>query len=586
MTIYIAAWQYRARVIVQRTWGWSPVEELMLLHLDQTPGTMDSVKTQLGLNAQVVGATLSRLMRFGLVELRTSPIPSLSTSPLGRRFIRAGQALPERTVDREIPVNLVFEGVGRSFLRRREVVFVREGDVGQFDYAVRFARDEPDETDETMALRLSRFMAGTLRPGEWMRGVRAVNSVLRRGYLKIELADARNGVFPKGASEELVAALRGTLKTGALPSIAHEEPAPPAPIDTEFGTDGFLVGSDEHVDRFVEIVDRAAQDVFVLSTFVAAQVDGKGREQRDRILDALDRAIKRGVRCHLFYGSSLDEGAKHALAMEELRGRLASDGLTRGYLLVHRDPVRSHAKFLAADDGNGKAVVVIGSCNWLSSPFTAAEVSVVLTADGAAAAGLDILRSIVAPLPDASRTRENLRFMSAELRRSDDDAGLRRAPSSGIPKARLSIVYAADHEVLLRQAAHDAQKRFVCCSHRLGAPMVPALFTPAEVASRRLEDVRILYSRQTGPIKRRHVSEQRERLHGLVDVIGVREPQLHCKFLLWDDDNIVVSTMNWGSNSGRLDDPLDEIGIHLEGPGLATALLNSIERIAPEAGRH
>lgn len=580
MTIYIAAWHYRARVIVQRTWGWSPVEELVLMHLDETPGTMETVRVRLGLNAQVVGATLSRLMQFGLVELRVSPVPLLSTSALGRQFIRSGQPLPERTIDREIPVNLVYERIGQSVFRRRDVDLIHERDVGPVDYAVRFARDEPGETDETMALRVGRFMAGTLRPGEWLRGVRAVNSVLRRGYLRIDLNNVRNGVFPKGSSDELTGALRATLKTGLLPQITPEPQASLPSIETEFDADGFLIGSADHVDQFVKIVDRAAQDVFVLSTFVAAQADERGREQRDRILDTLERAIKRGVRCHLFFGTSLDEDAKHAQAMEEIRVRLSAGGLTRGYLQVHRDPVRSHAKFLVADDGDGGAVVVIGSCNWLSSPFSAVEVSVLLRAGGAAV-GLDVLRSIVSPIFDASRARENLRFMAAELRRSSEDAGHRRASSSGRPKARLSVIYAADHEPLLRKAAHDAQRRFVCCTHRLGAPMVPALFTPAEVAGRRLDDVRVLYSRQTGPVKRRHVSAQRERLHGLVDVIGVREPQLHCKFLLWDDDHVVVSTMNWGSQSGRIDAPLDEIGIHLEGPGLAKELLERVERLLP-----
>ena len=583
MTIYIAAWHYRARAIVQRTWGWSPVEELVLLHLYETPGTMESVKARLGLNAQVVGATMARLMRFGLVELRTTPIPLLSTSPLGRQFVSSGQLLPERTMDREVSVSFVYEPVGRSLFRRRDVDLIPERDVGPFDFAVRFSKDEPDETDETMSLRVGRLMASSLRPGEWLRGVRAVNSVLRRGFLRIDLDKARNGVFPKGASDELVGALRATIASGLLPLPASEPQASLPQIETEFDAGGFLVGAIDHVDRFVEVVDHAAQDVFVLSTFVATQADEKGRDQRDRLLEALVRSIRRGVRCHLFFGTSLDEHEKHARAMEEIRARLSVGSRIRGRLLVHRDPVRSHAKFLAADDGGGGAVVVVGSCNWLSSPFSAVEVSVVLREGTAAAVGLDVLRSIVAPLSDASRSVESLRLMSAELRRSSEDAGRRRAPLSGRPKARLSVVYAADHESLLRKAAHDARRRFVCCTHRLGAPMVPALFTPAEVAGRRLDDVRVLYSRQTGPAKRRHVSEQRERLHGLVDVIGVREPQLHGKFLLWDEDHAVVSTMNWGSQSGRIDDPLDEIGIHLEGPGLAVALLEKVERLLPQA---
>lgn len=579
MTILIAAWHYRARLIVQRTWGWSPVEELVLLTLDEVPGTMESVKDRLGLSAQVVGATVARLMRFGLVELRISPTPVLCTSVLGRQFIRSEQPLPERTIDREIPVNLVYERVGRSVFRRRDVDLLSERDVGPNDYAVRFSRNEPDETDETMALRVSRYMAGTLRPGEWLRGVRAVNSVLRRGYVRIDLNNARNGVFPKGSSDELIGALLTTLKSGLPPLLTSEPPTRLSPIETEFDADSFLLGSSEHVDRFVEIVDRAAEDVFVLSTFVASQDDEKGRRQRDRILDALSRALKRGVRCHLFFGTSLDEHLKHASAMEELRIRLLDGGLRRGYLQVHRDPVRSHAKVLAADDGRGGAIVVIGSCNWLSSPFSAVELSVVLKEAGAAALGLDVLRAIVAPLSDGSRSRENLRFMAAELRRTVEVVGRRRAITSSGPKTLLLVLFAADHEPLLRKAAHEAEKRFVCCTHRLGAPMVPALFSPAEVAGRRLDDVRVIYSRQTGPVKRRHVVAQRERLHGLVEVIGVHDPQMHCKFLLWDDDNVVVSTMNWGSQSGRTDEPLDEIGIHLQSPGLATKLLDRIEHL-------
>jgi hypothetical protein len=42
-------------------------------------------------------------------------------------------------------------------------------------------------------------------------------------------------------------------------------------------------------------------------------------------------------------------------------------------------------------------------------------------------------------------------------------------------------------------------------------------------------------------------------------------------------DHVVVSTMNWGSQSGSPDNPLDEIGLHLEGPGLATCLLAKFE---------
>lgn len=143
---------------------------------------------------------------------------------------------------------------------------------------------------------------------------------------------------------------------------------------------------------------------------------------------------------------------------------------------------------------------------------------------------------------------------------------------------QLAILPADEHERLLRRVAHDdASQRFVCCTNKLGAVMVPGLFNPAEIAGRRLNDVRVYYSRQAGPVKRRHVALHRERLHGIVDLIGVENPQVHAKFLLWDDNDVVVTTMNWGSQSGSADDPLDEIGLHLKGPDIASRLLVKFE---------
>ena len=219
---------------------------------------------------------------------------------------------------------------------------------------------------------------------------------------------------------------------------------------------------------------------------------------------------------------------------------------------------------------------MLGSCNWLSSPFAAVEASVELTENQAAAAGLDLLRSIISPLSSATRSIEILQFTASDLRRGRSDLSPRAGVGERTP-VRMAIFHAADHEQLLRKVAHEAGKRFVCSTNRVGANMVPALFNPAEIAGGRLSDVRVYYSRPSGPIKRRHVAAHRERLNGVVDLIGVQEPQVHAKFLLWGDDDAVVSSMNWGSQSGSTDAPLDEIGLHLEGPGLATSLLAKFE---------
>lgn len=581
MKIFLPAWHYRARAIVQRTWGWSPIEEMLLLALDRTPGTIEQVSTVLQIPRQVASATVARLMQFGLIEVRLSPIPVLATSSVGHDFIRSNNGLPERTEDREVGVSLVFEKVGHSMLRNRDVRTIPLTRIPSSGRAVAFPAGDTPETDDTMAERVGRFMASSLRRGEWLRGVQAVSSVIEQKYLILDLDDVRNDVFPEGASDLLIKLLKDTIKTGVLPqaSTSQQNTAPAANI--AFGADQLIVGSEQHLETFERIVAEAKSDVFVLSTFIAAQADERGEEQRDRVWLALEKAISRGVRCHLFYGTSLDDRAKNAIAMQELNKRLSNVRAARGFVLVHRDPVGSHAKVVAADNGRGGAVALIGSCNWLSSPFSAVEVSAQLVDNRAAAIGLDLLRSIVSNLSSASRSAEILQFMSSDLRRSRTGLAPARELDEG-PQAELTVLYADDHERVLRAAAHDATQRFICCTNKVGAPMVPAVFNPAEVAGRRIADVRVYFSRYTGPTKKRHVAEHRERLHDFVRLLAVRDPQLHAKFLAWDNDDVVISSMNWGSQSGLAGNRLDEIGLHLSGPGLAARLMERFEALLKE----
>ncbi|MCT9000448.1 phospholipase D-like domain-containing protein [Chelativorans intermedius] len=572
--IYIPAWHYRAPGIAQRTWGWSPVEEMILLSLDQSPGTINDVSQTLKIPRQVVSSTVARLMQFGLIEVRMSPQPVLSASSVGRDFIRTGRALPERTVDREIGVSVVYEKVGLSVFRTRDVDTIPVTRLPSNGAIITFPEGEPPETHYSMMQRVNEFMVGRLRPGEWLRGVQANSSFLEARFLVLDLDEVAAGVVPPGASDQLVDALNGTIKTGVLPSTTTPPPERPVTIETSFDADQLVVGAEQHLQRFEQIVGAAKSNIFVLSTFVASLSDEKGRDRRERIVRALEDACRRGVRCHLFFGTSLDR-AKHATAMQELYLRLSAARQTRGYLLVQRDPVDSHAKFLVADNGHDGAVVLMGSCNWLHSPFSAVEVSAELTEANSVAEGLDLLREIVSKLSSASRSVEALQFMASELRRQRSPLSI--PEDTEAPSATLTILHAADHERLLRVAAHDAGQRFVCCTNKVGANMVPALFDPAEIAGRRLSDVRIYYSRRSGPVKRGHVTKHRERLHGIVELTGVPQPQLHAKFLAWDSDNVVVSSLNWGSQSGLEDNPLDEIGLYLEGADLATSLLEKFE---------
>ncbi|NHF74003.1 phospholipase D-like domain-containing protein [Paracoccus xiamenensis] len=572
MTLLIPAVWYHARAVIERRWGWSPIEEEILLALRERPGTSASVANELGIPHQVAGAAVSRLMRFGLIEVRIAPEPALAMTEAARAHLLAGRSLPERAVRREMTVSIVFDKLGGSVFRRREVVIKPVKNIPRGATIVDFPDDEA-ETDSSMEERVRHLLSSSLRPGEVFAMVRANRSLIEKRFIHLDLERARNGAFPDGASHALRAAVREHLASVRLLTARPSEPARPAcldtPIKTTLAQDQILFGGGDHLARLEKVVEAARSDVFVLSTFVAAQDDANAEYGQDRVWTALEHAVRRGVRVHLFFGSSLDDECKHTRAMGELQNRLRAAGAG---VAAHLEPVHSHAKIVVADDGGDGALALLGSCNWLQSPFRAHELSIELR-DGAVAECLDLFGAITAAVPSARGSRDAMQAMRTALRLNPSRL-LEPLKAEGTIPVSLSILAAPDHLPLLRRAAHDAEERLVVMTHRMGSPMIQNVFDPAQLASERIATVQALYSVPSGEVKKRDVRAAGEMAGGLIDLRKVqsKHAMLHGKALLWDHDDIVVTSFNWGSQSASEDKPLDEIGLHLHGKGVADLL--------------
>jgi len=104
---------------------------------------------------------------------------------------------------------------------------------------------------------------------------------------------------------------------------------------------------------------------------------------------------------------------------------------------------------------------------------------------------------------------------------------------------------------------------------------------PAMLASKTVEDVRIAYSRVHKPLKKSDVRMKREELEGNVNFHPIRTPQMHAKFLIWDDDNIVITSMNWASMAPTAEDGVSEVGLHIHQPEIGQKLLTKLEEKIP-----
>jgi cardiolipin synthase A/B len=108
-----------------------------------------------------------------------------------------------------------------------------------------------------------------------------------------------------------------------------------------------------------------------------------------------------------------------------------------------------------------------------------------------------------------------------------------------------------------------------------------------KAAGRSVEAV-ICFSQRSGPVSRQ---DQRD-LTAQAGAAGVRlveipKRELHGKVLLWDDDHLVVTSLNWSSADTRRDRPQAEIGVYINSPGLAAdvrrRMLEDWPSLGPEA---
>jgi hypothetical protein len=137
---------------------------------------------------------------------------------------------------------------------------------------------------------------------------------------------------------------------------------------------------------------------------------------------------------------------------------------------------------------------------------------------------------------------------------------------------------------MFEMARDDAQRRIVIASHRLGAAAENMALRPTRAAvAERDVDATLYYSTPSDQITAQVAAEMtfRSNQEGVL-LRQVTEPAMHAKFMYWDDENLVVTSQNLLSADPL--SPLEEIGIHLRGPGAPRDLadrLNSRFTAAP-----
>lgn len=574
-SVFVSAVRWRFRAVVARQQRWTSIHEAVLLCLVRKRASMQSLSEELAIDHQVLTATISRLMRAGLIELVFDSGSGLfGATGAGADLIASGT---EPRVDEEArprPVSAVFLPGTGNVIRTRDVRFVPLRDE-RLNNALLVPLDRPLTNRNQMEAIFDHLTeAVILRPNEVVRSIDPRSIDIREGY--VEVRDETLPNLPKRDAVKIAKMVKAKRAGNNVTNISvvdkSELVLPPHTI--RWRAEDVVIGGSSHKELLDRIVGTARERVIILSTFVNTQ-------NVDAIWPMFEDAAARGTTVDLLYGVAGEDAEKHTAQARELAHRATSSRFpTR--IRMHTQSVASHAKLLIADDGEGGYVAVIGSCNWLSAPFRAVEMSVVLRHPALVAQIAAIARKIFSGV---ALPNDLVSFLGTLIRWGDAVACIASRPDTN--ECTVRLVLANQHDRIVRKAAAESKHRLIVGSHRFGSTAEQAMLVAAANAAKHVDDMRVLYTLIRKPQFRSDVTALRNEYEprGVkfvhLDTQKKRTP-IHGKFLIWDSDDTVVTSLNWASAAVDNDDQTSEIGVHLSGPGVADSVLANLEILVPQ----
>jgi len=583
MLIAIPVFRLSCSVTIDKGRAWSVVEEAILWTLSRKASGVPDLVIQSGLKKQIVVAALSRLMRFRLIELSIKDgAATFVASDYGRDAIKGGKPLPFFPKKETKRVSFVIEHATGGFFPSAQVRVVSktvlDTDSDPDKRMVVVEGGGPIMSHEANLARLSHIAARGY--DEQLANIDGRTVSLRTEFMLIKVIDGVIRNLPENAPEALrsIVEKASAAPTNASvpvdyegPSVEAEESRTEHKLDFRF--EDLVVGGSAQKSLMLDMISSAHSRVIVHSTFL------DHRRFKD-LLPEIREACSRGVTFDLLWGAETpteDEENKNALSAVEIARMVREDRDIGRRFRVHMKTTGSHAKLLLADNAEGDWVAAVGSCNWLSSPFQAVELTVVLRAASIVADVAVALQRMIGRRGLSEDIATEMAFLARDLR---------RRPASEGP-ATAMLIRGDHHDVMMRTGSGSAIRKVLAGSHRLGSTARPGYIIQAEAARERVSDlnVTLLYTMASGPLKNRHARKLVEEAAGNgVRLIRLEKIPLHGKFLAWDDDDIAVTSLNWGSAKAHDDFPEAEIGVHIRSPGIAADLMRRIEEIFPSAG--
>jgi hypothetical protein len=348
-------------------------------------------------------------------------------------------------------------------------------------------------------------------------------------------------------------------------AVAYSRRAPvPELHKIAFDSSDLVLGGPAHLRVLEDMLRAAKSRVIIHSTFIS-------EEKVLKLLPLLREAVHRGVRIDILWGQDDDRDGNRKSGAEIARDLSKHSELSRlDGLLIHPFSTKSHSKWVLADcEAQGDFGLAIGSCNWLSSGFFRAEASVRLRDAGIICEFMELAADLTCAHNGLWNSLTNELLQLAGM--------IRPSSSSRNGAASAALVVDAQHSHFLLRARDEARKRIFLSSHRLGPASWPGVLVPIMEACRsgtlRAE---VHYGRFDGITRVAESQWAAEARACDVNVVPTELDGLHAKVLAWDENAVLVSSLNWLSAHPTEFRAAREIGVWIEAPGVSSAVISAL----------
>lgn len=328
-----------------------------------------------------------------------------------------------------------------------------------------------------------------------------------------------------------------------------------------------ISGPENHKAHLLDLIDKSLSRIIIHSTFIQLK-------NFQGIFNKLIESAKRGVQVDILWGQEEPDNEKSMGSYNQFlsglnvyKEEIVQLGLA-SLFTIHSDPTGSHAKIIVCDTLNYGYCATIGSCNWLASGFNRYECSVFTTNNVLTTEVLDIL-SILSK--GKSRISNNLSKSIAAIAYELKKVTQHLATANTTEKnVKIKIITKNEHHDYVLDARDKATSTIFIASHRISNNAERPILTPliSSITDNNKLNIKMYYSSLSGGINTQQLEETSKSLsaNGII-LEKKKDPISHAKILSWDNDNILITSLNWLSASAY-GNPYDELGVYIEKKGI------------------